>query len=415
MKKKEIVIIVLLIVFGFIYNAIEKGKTKFMDDFSLYFNEKRLISEQYIEFPQKERIFPTTNKITINNPAGEITINKSADSQIHLLSFFRIYFLKKGDVKKISQNARVIAKIENNELKISGEYLSAFPFKQLRIRFQLLVPEGVILAVSNHEGNVSIRHSGKNIFLQQENGNVILEDIPSSVQMEIGRGQLHVKNIAGNIAIDAQQTDILLENVSALRLKGRHGNYTLKKIKSNVYIEHAYGDISLDGAEQAEIFGRHSKIVVRNIKNGIKLTNAFESIVLENIIGDIHLSSRSSKIEIRHVNAKNMVIENSFADIAIADYSGETLNVLLKNGNFDFQSKTIAARLNIESRYAKINLALGVLTDPIFNIKTIHGRIYNNSPIALDIFGENDENFANRSGQKPEIIINNIYGDIYLK
>jgi DUF4097 and DUF4098 domain-containing protein YvlB len=271
------------------------------------------------------------------------------------------------------------------------------------------------LAISNHEGNVAIRHSGKNIFLQQENGNVILEDVPSSVQMEIRRGQLNVKNIAGNIAIDAQQADILLENVSALRLKGSHGDYTLKKIKSNVFIEHAYGDITLDDAEQAEIFGRHSKITARNIKNGIKLINAFQSIVLENIIGDVRLSSRSSKIEIRHVNAKNMVIENSFADIAIADYSGETLNVLLKNGNLDLQSKTITAKLNIESRYAKINLDLGVLTDPTFNIKTKHGRIYNSLPFALDIFQENDESFANRSGQKPEIVINNIYGDIYLK
>jgi hypothetical protein len=110
-----------------------------------------------------------------------------------------------------------------------------------------------------------------------------------------------------------------------------------------------------------------------------------------------------------------MVIENSFADIAIVDYSGKALNVLLKNGNLDFQSKTFSDRLNVESRHAKINLDLGVLTDPTFNIKTQHGRIYNNSPIALDIFGENDESFANRSGQKPEIIINNIYGDIYLK
>ena len=137
-------------------------------------------------------------------------------------------------MEKINQNARVLAKIENNELKISADYLSAFPYKRLRIRFQLLVPEGVVLAVSNHEGNVSIRHCGKNIFLQQENGNVILEDIPSSVQLEISRGNLNVKNIAENIAIDAQQTDIILENVAALRLKGRHGDYTLKKIKGNV-------------------------------------------------------------------------------------------------------------------------------------------------------------------------------------
>jgi hypothetical protein len=415
MKKKEIVLIVLLVVFGFIYNAIEKGKSKFIDDFSLKFNEKHLISEQYMEFPQKERIFPTVNKILINNPAGEIIINKSVDGQIHLLSIFKIYFLDKGDIEKIHLNALVNAKIENNELNISGNYLSAFPYKRLRIHFQLLIPEDVVLAIDNHDGNVSISQSGKNIFLKQENGNVILEDIPSSVQLEIMRGNLDVKNIAGNIAIDAEQTDILLENVFALRLKGRNGDCSLKKIKSKVYIEHAFGDITLDDAEQVEIFGRHSKIKVSNIKNGIKLINAFQSIFLENINGDVHLSSRSSKIEIRHANVNNMVIENSFADVAIADYSGKTLNVLLKNGNLDLQSKTITDRLNIDSQHAKINLVLGVLIDPVFNIKTNHGRIFNNSLIALDIFGEKDESFANRSGLKPEIIINNIYGDIYLK
>ena len=96
MKKKEIVIIVLLIVFGFIYNAVEKGKIKFIDDFSQYFNETRLISEQYLEFPQKERIFPATNKITITNPAGEITIDKSADNQVHLLVIFQNLFFGQG-------------------------------------------------------------------------------------------------------------------------------------------------------------------------------------------------------------------------------------------------------------------------------------------------------------------------------
>jgi DUF4097 and DUF4098 domain-containing protein YvlB len=415
MKKKEVVIIVLLIAFGFIYNAVEKGKIRFIDDFSGYFNETRLVSGQYLEFPQKERIFPATAKITINNQAGEIAIDKSADGQVHLLAFFRIYFLDKDDVEKINQNTRVQAKIENDELKISGDYPTDFPIRRLRIRFQLLIPEGVILAASNHEGNVSIRHCGKNIFLQQENGSVNIEDIPSSVQLGINRGNLDVKNIAGNIAIDAQQSDIVLENVGALRLKGRHGDYTLKKIKGNVVIEHAFGSIMLDGAEQAEIFGRHSAITARNIKNGVKLTDAFESIVLENIAGEVNLSSRSSKIEIRHVSAKSMVIENSFADIAVEDYSGETLNIILKNGNLDFQGGTIGDRLNIESSYAKINLALGVLADPAFNIKTIHGRIYNNSPVGLEIFQEKDESFANRSGQKPEIVINNIYGDIYLK
>jgi hypothetical protein len=415
MKKKEIVIVVLLIVFGFIYNAVQKGKIKFIDDFSGYFNERRLISEQYAEFPQKQMVFLAPQKILIDNPAGEMIINKSADDQVRLSATLRVYYLDKADVEKISRNTRIHAETENNELHISGDYLSAFPYKRLRIRFELQVPEGVVLSVSNHEGNISISQSGKDVYLKQENGNVFLADIPSALQIDIRGGNLDVKNIAGNVIIDAKQSDILLENAAALRLLGRHGNYSLKKIKANVYIEHAFGAISLDGAGQAEIYGRHSKLVVRNIETGVKLSNAFQGIFIENIKGDVQLESRSGKIEINHVNARNIVLENSFADIAIADCVAETLNIVLKNGNLNFQGIKIADRLNVESRQGNIDLVLGNLTDPTFNIKTIRGRIYNHSTIGLDIFQEKDESFANRSGQKPEIIINSNYGDINLK
>ncbi len=415
MKKKEIVIVVLLIIFGFVYNAVRKGTIKFIDDFSEFLNEGLLVSGQYKAFPQKEMVFPAPHKITMDNPAGEIVIDKSADDQVHLMAFFRVYYLDQADVEKISRNALIHAENENGELNISADYVSAFPYKRLRTYFHVAIPEGVILSVRNQLGNTVVRQCGTDLFLKQKNGNLILKDIPSSVRIEIRRGNLDIKNIAGSVDIEASQGDILLENVAALHLQGRHGNYRLKKIKSSVSIEHAYGDVLLDGAGQAEIFGRHSKLVVRNIGNGLNLSNAFQTVFIENIKGHVYLTSRSSKMDVRHVQAKSMVIENSFADIAITDCAGETLNVLLKNGNLDFMGEKIADRINIESRQANLNLVLGKLTDPTFNIKTIHGRIYNHSSIALDIFQEKDENFANRSGQKPEIIINNKYGDIHIK
>ena len=415
MKKREIVIVGLLIAFGFIYNAFEQGKIKFGDDFSRVFNEKRLISEQFAEYPQKEMVFPAPQKILIDNPAGEITINKSADDQVHLATSFRVYYLDKGEAESIARNALVHAENENNELHISGAATSGFPYKRLRIRFELRVPAGVALSVRNHQGTVSIRQCGTDVNVSQENGNVFLEEIPSPVQVEIRGGTLDVKNIAGNVTIDARQGDIVLENVPALRVKGRHGNYTLKNIKTTVFIEHAYGEISLTGAGQAEIYGRHSKLAVRHIENGLRLASAFQSIFLENIAGDVRLEGRSSRIEIHQANARSMVIENSFADIVIADCSAEKLNINLKNGNLDLADTRFTDRLNVESRQATIRLALGVLPNPTFSIKTVHGRIYDQSSHGLEIFQERNESFANRGGQKPEIIINNNYGDIHIK
>jgi hypothetical protein len=56
-----------------------------------------------------------------------------------------------------------------------------------------------------------------------------------------------------------------------------------------------------------------------------------------------------------------------------------------------------------------------MLPDPTLNIKVKQGRIYNQLPLKLDIYQENTESFANYVGQKPDIRINNTYGDIHLK
>lgn len=415
MKKKEIFIVALLIVFGFVYNAVDKGKIKFAEDFSRYWDERRLVSEQYEELAQAEKVFPAPGKITLTNPAGEIRIDRSDDGQVHLLSFFRIYYKDREEIKKTSRQAAIHAEVVNDELAISGNYSSAFPYKHLRFRFELLVPAGVVLAVHNSEGNVSIRNAGREIFLRQTNGHVVLADIPSSAEMEVRGGNLDIRNVAGNVVINAQRSDIHLENARALNVSGKHGNFSLQGIKTTVFIEHAYGAVTLDGAEQAEISGRHSKIEVRNVKNGVRLGNAFQSIVLERIDGDVHLSNRSGRMDIRHVNARNMVIENSFADMAITDFTGENLNIIFKNGNLTLTGSRILDRLNIETKQANIDLTLGEMHDPSVNIKTVHGRITNQSPLDLEIFRERKESFGNRSGQKPEIIINNSYGDIHLK
>lgn len=415
MKKREIVIIFLLIAFGFIYQAIEKGKIMFMHDFSYYSDEKKLTGSQFMEFPEKEKVFQAITKIVVENPAGEITINKSSDSQVRLLSFFRVYYSDKSDVEEIQKKTSVKTELQNTELKISGQYESAFPYRRVRIHLQVLVPENVVLTLTNQEGDIVIRNTGKNVSLKQENGNLVIENVPSGMQMELKNGDANIKNIAGPVDINASRANIFLENVFSLRLQGSHGDYSLNKIKDSAFLDQAYGKLVVNDAAKVEITARHSNVIARNIKNGLVLDNKYENIFLENISGDIHITGRSSKIDLSHIFGQNVVIESSFADINISDYSGENLDILLKNGNLDLQVKNAANRINIESQNAELNLVFGPLTDPTFNIKTKQGRIYDKLSFELEKYEENADSFANRIGQKPEILINNTYGDIHLK
>jgi hypothetical protein len=415
MKKRDVVIIFLLIAFGFFYQAIEKGKIRFMHDFSYYSDERKLMGSQFVEFAEKEKIFPAVSHIVVENPAGEITIHKSVDDQVHLLSFFRVYYSEKSDVNEIQNKTRIKTELQNNELKISGQYLSAFPYRRLRIHLQLTVPRGVTLSLANQEGDIVVRDTGKDLSLNQENGNLILENVPSGMQMVLKNGNANIKNIAGPVDISASRADVFLENVLSLRLQASHGDCSLAKIKNSATIDHAFGKLVVIDSAKVEITARQSNVFAKNINAGLTVSDKYENIVLENISGDIQISGRSSKIGLSHVLGRNVVIESSFADVSIADYSGDNLDILLKNGNLDLQVKKAANRINIESKNAELNLSFGPMPDPTFNLKARQGRIIADPAFDLEKFEENADSFANRVGQKPEILVNNTYGDIYLK
>jgi len=415
MKKSEIFLIIALVLFGIAYHAIEKGKVQFGGDFSIFSDERKLMGSRFAEFSEPEKLFTAVERITIDNPAGEVVINRSGDGQVHLVSLLRVYYSDKGDVEDLRQKAEVMADLQGGELKISVRHASPFPYRRLRILFRLQVPEETMLAVSNLEGDVIIKDTGKGIRVSQESGSLYLEGIRSRLDLRLRNCTASMKDIADHAEISASHCKITIENAVSLRLAGRHGDCTLKNLEKDVFVEYAFGKLVLDGAGKVEISARHCDISARNIRGGAVISNKYANILVEGISGDVRLVGRSSRIDLRRATGGDVVIENAYADARILDFSGATLDVLMKNGNLELDVKNVADRINIRSEHAELNLVFGVLADPTFNIRTRHGRITVESPLELESFEEKEERFANRTGQKPEIFINNTYGDIHIK
>jgi len=415
MKKREILLIIVLVVFGVIYRAVEKGKMQFVSDFSFYSDERRLKGSKFSEFAEEEKLFPAVDKIIIENQAGEVTVNESSDGQVHLVSFLRVYYTDKRVVDEIRKKANIKTELDHGELKISGRSESDFPYQNLRILFHLQVPAGTILAISNQEGDTVVRETGRDIHIDQENGNLVLENIPSTLKLRIKNCNANIKSIAEHVEIRSSRSNVTLEDAVSLNFQGKHGDCSIKNVKNDVILDHSYGKLLLDDVGKLEISGRYSNISAKNVKGDAVVTNKYENVFLENINGDIRVASRLSRIELRKISGRNIVIENFYADTMIADISAENLDVLIKNGNLDLQVKSISNRINIESQHARLDLVFGLLSDPTFNIKTKQGHIFVESPLQLETYEENTESFLNRTGMKPEIIINNVYGDIHIK
>jgi DUF4097 and DUF4098 domain-containing protein YvlB len=415
MKKREIFLVVALVVFGVIYQAVEKGKVRFAENFSFYTDERRLKGSRFAEFPGQETQVPGVERVVIENPAGEITVDRSIDGQVHLASLLRVYYSDKSIVDSLPKNAEVRRDLSGGTLKISVRYPGAFPYRHLRVLFRLQVPLDVPLTIINHEGDVIVRDTGKDLRIDQMNGGLVLENIPARVQLHLKNCVAKIKGLTDHAEITASQANVYLEDAVSLQLNGRHGECSIRNVKNDVRVEYAYGRLRIDGAGRLEIAARHSDIRASRIKDGAVIANKFEGIFLENAGGDIRLSNRSGRIELSHSQARNVVIENAYADIKLEEFSGASLDVLLKNGNLDLQVVSVSDRVNVEAEHAELQLAFAALADPTFSIKTRQGRIYAQPILGLESFEENSESFANRSGQKPEILIHNTYGNVRVK
>jgi hypothetical protein len=415
MKKREIVLIIALVVFGLIYQAIEKGRVRFAKDFSFYTHERQLKGSRFSEFPAKELLFPGVSRVVIENPAGEVSVGRSADGQVHLASILRIYYSDKGSLDELRRRTEVKNDLVDGVLKISASYPEEFPYQRLRILFHLQVPPNVALSVSNHEGDVVIRDTGKDLQVAQENGYLVMENIPARSRLLLKNCVAKIKGLADHAEIMATHSNVTLADAVSLRLNGRHGEASIQGVKNDVVVEYAYGRLQVNGAGKLEITAQHSDISAKNIQRGAVVDNRFETTLLEDVSGDIRLSSRSGRIVLRRATAGKVVIENSFADVVLADFSATTLDVLLKNGNLDLSVKNVTERINVEAEHAELDLVFAALADPTFNIKTRNGRIEAQPLLGLENFEENEESFANRSGGRPEILIHDTYGTVRVK
>jgi hypothetical protein len=412
MKKREIFLVVALVAFGLLYRAVEKGRVRFARDFSFYDDDRRLRGTSFVEFPGAEEGFPGVERITIDNPAGEVAVSRSEDDRVHLASVVRVFHSGAGAAAAAGQRAAVRGDLAGGILKVSVHAPSPFPYRSQRVLLRLRIPAHVALAIANREGDVIVRDAGRDVAIDQENGGVVLENAAAGVRLVLRNGTAGIRDIAGHAEIEADHAKVALAGAGSLRLNGRHGEFSLGGVKGDARLKLAYCRLRLDGAGRLEADARHAPIEARNIPGGAQVVDEFAAVLLEGIGGEIRVSSRSGRIDLRRVAAAAVVLENRYADIAVRDLACDRLDVLLKNGNLDLAAARVAERVNVKAKYSELNLSFVALADPTVSIKAVHGRISVAPGLELETFEESDEAVANRSGQKPEILVHNTYGSV---
>jgi len=378
MKRKELLIVICVIAFGIIYNAVESG------DFEIRFYEGCSISPRSLQdrkypndFAREELQYSYANikKIEIHNTAGGIVVEKSTDNEdgIRVKPLVRVYHRSKEKAAKIEKTIKIVTRTSkaNKKISLSIQPGEGFPYRRVRVHFKLVVPEGIELDLWNRYGDIDIDGCGKNISLDEKHGDISVKQAETNIKIRHGHGNVALRDINGRIELSSKHSRIGIKNAGELKLHFSHARVSINRVEKKTDIDYAaHSSIEMEDGNGFALEGRHTKIKLK---------------------------------------------KNAYAYIGIEGITAKTLDILTSHGSLDIAFDQVEERINIKNKHSRISLEYPPSVKPLFNINSKYGTIIDKTSVKYTILKEKNRMSLNNPEGKPEIIINNPYGTTVLK
>ena len=379
MRRREVLLVTILIVFGVLYHLSEEEGIRF---FGACSSDGRFLidSDQAQDFPQPPHHFAGISALDIRNPAGEVVVERIEGDQLVVNSTIRVSHRDKKRAEKIYARLRVKNESISGNLKVRVLSEGRFPYKRVRIFFRIGIPGNVNLDITNRYGNVHITGAGEKISANIKYGDVVVERVVSNLHLRHGYGKIQLVQVEGDLKLET-----------------------------------AYSKLKVESAHSLVAQSKHTKMKLQGIGGGVQIKNSHNSIEMEDCGGDIEINTHHCRIGLKKILAKKLIIQNRHEDLTISQLEAESVDVALSNGDLRLHFYRVGERINLGTQYSKIILEYPVSLSPLFNINVTYGKIKNTTAVEMDLWSGKYSELSTTEEGEPEIIIANKYGDVILK
>ncbi len=351
MKKKDKILILIILALGLIYEAT--SDKNFWQNINKSFGiSKKILDKKYPnEFKREDMIFEDISSIFLDNKTdsagGVVIVNGEEEEKIIVQSSIFVYHKDKNKAAQISSNINYNFKKNNNgELKISLNNKEDFNYKRTRIYYKLILPKNkTLLTIKNAYGDISVNGRHKKISIENKHGLITVSNSSTDLNLnKINHCRLNIDNFDGNLMMKAKHSFIRLLNcnfTNSLYIKSAHSDIICKDnstpniqinsshdkvtLKKNLFKEitcklsHASFNLYLNGEEKNIILDmKHSKISLRERKNNNTSynVNLYHGTFKENgkILGN---ALKTKTIYNREGQGSNFIINGRYSDIKL--------------------------------------------------------------------------------------------------
>lgn len=225
----------------------------------------------------------------------------------------------------------------------------------------------------------------KSIIKIDENGSSIrvLSDLDSSKYDKDRAGEISVsynvrvpEHIKANI--ENMFGDIIVENIKkSVEINNQHGNIEVMNINGTIKLKNSFGNTVVDSiGESVEVDSKHGEVLVKNVESNTKILNKFGRIEAKDIGGNLNIENEHGDIKVENIKG-DLYTYDKFGNIEV-DNANKFIKIISNNGNISYKTHEVIEKgVEIENEFGNIDISIPSNQKGSFNIMAELGEIKN--------------------------------------
>jgi len=277
--------------------------------------------------------------ISITTNRGDITINPTNDSQLHVSVDKTAHAASEDDARKSADNIQVKITPSGDGFDIEPETGGAHvEDSNVQTDLDIRLPAKSNITAQTTHGDIKLAGMSGPVTITSQSGDLDLHDVTGDVTATMNHGDTRMDAVKGNVRLDGHGGEVDLSNVSGdatihgdfygpIRARGVQKTTRYTSSRSNLTISGLSGQMEMDSGD----------LSVSDVNGSLTLITENKDITLDNINGRIDLTDKRGDISLNFAQAPRddvrIADESGNIDITLPAHSNFTISAISRNGD----------------------------------------------------------------------------------
>jgi DUF4097 and DUF4098 domain-containing protein YvlB len=371
MKFREILLVAVLVLAGFVVFQVKTGRWNLDGDW-VWFDDLGIGGQEAAAEEQRTIAAPLPPALEIMNSHGSVEVRGGDQDFVQLTFKKSVWRRKKEDAESLAAQVKYTMTATTDRLVLATNRTELTQAHNIETSFILTVPKTMVVNVTNSYGTVrvesvrqaTVRNRHGELYASNVTGPCDLETSYDDVEAEGIQGACQIVNSHGDVRAGSITGDLSVETSYArIRIDGVGGKADLRspntdvevlRVKGPVTVDASYEKVVLGNVGPAKVIGHNMEVVANTVHGDLEVHTSYDPVRAEGVEGQFIVDAHNATVTGKGIDGPSISIKTSYENVSLTNFSGAA-TVINHNGQVTLQPRDLKGPIDVRNEYGDID------------------------------------------------------------